>query len=94
MNWYPYQTAWWVSVIYVRWEIKIVTKNEIDVWSWVIYLPKSLIQFILNQQLSSPLKASILLTEEEIGFTIDAIWYSPDEKTGFIACKNLYYITK
>ncbi len=65
-----------------------------DVRDWVVYLPKWLIQFILEQDLPSPLKASVLSDNEEVGCVIDAICFSPDEKTGFLTLKNLYYITK
>lgn len=90
----PYKTANGYTIVYDNWTIKIITRHKIDAMDWVIYLPKTLIQFILEQNLPSPLKASILCPSDEVGFNIDAICFSPDEKTGFLTCKNLYYITK
>lgn len=90
----PYKSINGCSVVYDRGTIKIIIKEKIDVWEWVVYLPKWLIQFILEQDLLSPLKASILSVNEEVGCIVDAICFSPDEKTGFLTLKNLYYITK
>lgn len=90
----PYKSINGCSVVYDRWTIKIIVKEKIDVWDWVVYLPKWLIQFILEQDLPSPLKASVLSVNEEVGCLIDAICFSPDEKIGFLTLKNLYYITK
>ena len=90
----PYKSINGCSVVYDRWTIKIIIKEKVDVWEWVVYLPKWLIQFILEQDLPSPLKASILSVNEEVGCIVDAICFSPDEKTGFLTIKNLYYITK
>lgn len=90
----PYKSINGCSVVYDRWTIKIIIKEKIDVWDWVVYLPKWLIQFILEQDLPSPLKASVLSVNEEVGCLIDAICFSPDEKIGFLTLKNLYYITK
>ena len=90
----PYKSINGCSVVYDRWTIKIIIKEKIDVWDWVVYLPKWLIQFILEQDLPSPLKASVLSVNEEVGCLIDAICFSPDEKIGFLTLKNLFYITK
>lgn len=90
----PYKSINGCSVVYNHWTFKIIIKEKIDVWDKIIMLPKSLIQFILEQDLPSPLKASVLSKDEEVGCIIDAICFSPDEKTGFLTLKNLYYITK
>ena len=82
------------TVVYDHWAIKIITKEKIDVMEWVVFLPKTLIQFILEFDLSSPLKASVLSLNDEVGCDIDAVCFSPDEKRGFLTLKNLYYITK
>ena len=90
----PYKSVNGYTVVYNRWTIKIITKDILDVMEWVVYLPKSLIQFILEFDLTSPLKATVLSLNEEVGCLIDAICYSPDEKTGFLTLKNMYYITR
>lgn len=90
----PYKSVNGYTVVYDHWTIKIITKDKIDVMEWVIFLPKSLIQFILECDLPSPLKASVLLLNEEVGCNIDAICFSPDEKRGFLTLKNLYYMTR
>lgn len=90
----PYKSVNGYTVVYNHWTIKIITKDKIDVMEWVVYLPKLLIQFILENDLPSPLKASVLSLNEEVGCLIDAICFSPDEKIGFLTLKNLYYITK
>lgn len=90
----PYKSVNGYTVVYNHWAIKIITKDKIDVMEWVVYLPKSLIQFILEQDIPSPLKASVLSLNEEVGCLVDAIAFSPDEKVGFLTLKNLYYITK
>ena len=90
----PYKSVNGYTVVYNHWTIKIITKDKIDVMEWVVYLPKSLIQFILEQDIPSPLKASVLSLNEEVWCLIDAICFSPDEKIGFLTLKNLYYITK
>ena len=90
----PYKSVNGYTVVYNHWAIKIITKDKIDVMEWVVYLPKLLIQFILENDLPSPLKASVLSLNEEVGCLIDAICFSPDEKIGFLTLKNLYYITK
>lgn len=90
----PYKSVNGYTVVYNHWTIKIITKDKLDAMEWVVYLPKSLIQFILEFDLTSPLKATVLSLNEEVGCLIDAICYSPDEKTGFLTLKNMYYITK
>lgn len=90
----PYMSVNGYTVVYDRWKIRIITKDKIDVWDWTILLPKTLIQFILEQQLPSPLEVSVLLTNEEVWGLIDAICYSPDEKTGFLTLKQLRYLSK
>lgn len=90
----PYLSTNGYTVVFDHWKVKIITKDKIDIWEWVIKLPKTLIQFILEQQLPSPLEVSVLLTSEEVWWLIDAICYSPDEKIGFLTLKNLYYISK
>ena len=90
----PYKSVNGYTVVYDHGAIKIITKDKIDVMEWVVYLPKSLIQFILEFDIPSPLKASVLSLNEEVGCLVDAIAFSPDEKTGFLTLKNLYYITK
>jgi len=90
----PYKSVWGYTVVYNHWAIKIITKEKIDVMDGTILLPKSLIAFILDQDLLAPLKATILSLNEEVGCVIDAICFSPDEKTGFLTLKNMYYITK
>lgn len=90
----PYKAVNGYTVVYDHWNIRIVTKNKIDVREWIVYLPKTLVQFILEQDLPSPLKASVVTLNEEVGCLIDAVCFSPDEKTGFLTLKNLYYITK
>lgn len=89
----PYKSVNGYTVVYNHWTIKIITKDKLDVMEWVVYLPKLLIQFILEFDLTSPLKATILSLNEEVGCNIDAICYSPDEKIGFLTLKNMYYIT-
>lgn len=90
----PYMSVNGYTVVYDRWKIRIITKEKLDVWDWTILLPKTLIQFILDQQLPSPLEVSVLLTNEEVWGLIDAICYSPDEKVGFLTCKALHYLSK
>lgn len=90
----PYKSVNGYTVVYNHWTIKIITKDKLDVMEGVIYLPKSLVIFILEQDLPSPLKASVLSLNEEVWCNVDAICFSPDEKTGFLTLKNLYYITK
>lgn len=90
----PYKAVNGYTVVYDHWTIRVITKNKIDIWEWVVYLPKTLIQFILEQDLPSPLEASVVTLNEEVGCNVDAICFSPDEKTGFLTLKNLYYITK
>lgn len=82
------------TVVYDHWKIKIITKEKIDIREWILMLPKSLIQFILDQQLPSPLEISVLLLNEEVWWLIDAICYSPDEKSGFLTLKKLRYLSK
>lgn len=89
----PYKAVNGYTIVYDHWVIKIITRDKLDVMEWVVYLPKTLIQFILEQDLPSPLKASVVTVNEEVGCEIDAICFSPDEKTGFLTLKNLYYIT-
>ena len=90
----PYMSAGWFTVVFDHWKIRVITKEKFDIWDWTIMLPKSLIQFILSNDLASPLKISVLLLDEEVGWIIDAVGFSPDEKAGFLTCKNLYYISK
>ena len=90
----PYMSAGWFTIVFDHWKIKIITKEKIDIWEWVIMLPKSLVQFILSQSLPSPLEITILSLNDEVWGLIDAIGFSPDEKSWFLTCKNLYYITK
>lgn len=90
----PYKSVNGYTVVYNHGAIKIITKDKLDVMDWVVFLPKSLIQFILEFDLPSPLKASVLSLNEEVGCDIDSLCYSPDEKRGFLLCKNMYYITK
>lgn len=90
----PYMTVGGYTVVYNSWKFKVITKDKIDIWEWIVKLPKSLIQFILDQQLPSPLEVSVLLLNEEVWWFIDAICYSPDEKVGFLTLKWLYYISK
>lgn len=90
----PYITVDGYTVVYNHWTIKIITKDKIDVWDWTIILPKQIIQFVLDNQLPSPLPITVLSLTEEVWWLIDAICYSPDENTGFFALKNLYYINK
>ena len=80
----PYKAVNGYTIVYDHWAIKIITRDKLDVMEWVVYLPKTLIQFILEQDLPSPLKASVVTVNEEVGC---------DEKTGFLTLKNLYYIT-
>lgn len=90
----PYMSAGWFTVVFDHWKVRVITKEKFDIWDWTIMLPKSLIQFILSNDLASPLKISVLLLDEEVGGIVDAICYSPDEKVGFLTLKNLYYISK
>ena len=90
----PYKSVGGYTVVYNHLTIKIITKEKIDVMDGTILLPKSLITFILEQDLPAPLKATILLLNEEVGCEIDAICFSPDEKSGFLTLRNLYYMTK
>lgn len=90
----PYKSVNGYTVVYNHWTIKIITRDKLDVMEWVVYLPKTLIQFILDFDLPSPLEASVLSLNEEVWCHIDAICFSPDEKIGFLTLKNLYYITK
>ena len=90
----PYMSVNGYTIVYDHGKIRIITKDKIDVWDWTILLPKTLIQFILDQQLPSPLEVSVLLTNEEVWGLIDAICYSPDEKVGFLTLKNLRYLSK
>ena len=90
----PYMTVNGYTVVYNSGKFKVITKDKIDIREWIVKLPKSLIQFILDQQLPSPLEVSVLLLNEEVWWLIDAICYSPDEKIGFLTLKWLYYISK
>lgn len=90
----PYMSIGGYTVVYDHWKIKIITKEKIDIWEGIIKLPKSLIIFLLQQQLSAPQEITVLLTNEEVGWLIDAICYSPDEKVWFLTLKNLYYLSK
>jgi hypothetical protein len=90
----PYKAVNGYTVVYDHWTIKIITKEKLDVMEWIIFLPKTLIQFILEFDLASPLKATVLSLNEEVWCNIDAICFSPDEKRGFLTLKNLYYMTK
>lgn len=90
----PYKSVAGFTVVYQSGKIKVITKEKVDVWDWTILLPKTLIQFILEQQLPSPLEMSVLSPSEEVWWLIDAICYSPDEKIWFLTLKNLYYISK
>ena len=62
----PYKAVNAYTVVYDHWTIKIITRDKLDVMEWVVYLPKSLIQFILEQDLPSPLQASVLSLNEEV----------------------------
>ena len=62
----PYKSVNGYTVVYNHGAIKIITKDKIDVMEWVVYLPKLLIQFILENDLPSPLKASVLSLNEEV----------------------------
>lgn len=90
----PYKSVNGFTVVYNHWTIKIITKEKLDLMDGTIILPKTLIQFILDNELPSPLKATVLSLNEEIGCLVDAICFSPDEKAGFLTLKNMYYITK
>lgn len=90
----PYMSVNGYTIVFDHWKVKIITKEKIDIWDWTVMLPKSLIQFILNQQLPSPLEVSVLLLNEEVWGLIDAICYSPDEKIGFLTLKGLRYLSK
>lgn len=85
------------TVVFDHGKIKVITKEKFDIWDWTIMLPKTLIQFILSNDLPSPLEISVLLLDEEVWWIVDAICYSPDEKVGFLTLKNLHslcHITK
>lgn len=90
----PYASVNWYSVVNNNWMIKIITKEQIDIMSWILYLPKELIIFILQQNLPSPCKMSILSLKDEAGWLIDAVCYSPDLQQWFITIKNMFYIIK
>lgn len=90
----PYMSIGGYTIVFDYWKIKVITKEKIDVWEWIIMIPKGLVQFILSQQLPSPLEVTILTLNEEVWGLIDSIGFSPDEKSWFLLCKNLYYITK
>lgn len=89
-----YESAGGYTVMFQKGTVKIITKEKVDVWDGVLMLPKSLIVYILQQQLPSPLKFSVLSLNEEVGWIIDAICFSPDEKQGFLTLKGLYYLSK
>lgn len=90
-----YRTKWDATVIFRDWQIKVITWYNSDVMSWIIYLHKSLIQFILDKRLPSPLKIDIMILNwEEVWGVVDAIVYSPDERRWAITCKNMYYISR
>lgn len=93
MNSLPYLSVSWVSVIINTTTIRIVTKKRVDVMQWIIYLPKELVAFMLQHDIHSPQPFTLLDNKEEVGWLIDAICFSPDEQTGFLTVKNLYYIT-
>lgn len=90
-----YESSNWYSVIYSNKDIKIVTKEKIDLEDDFIYLPKKLIKFILDlENLPSPLQFTLVTIDEEIWWLVDMIWYSPDLQQGILFLKNIYYITR
>lgn len=90
-----YESSNWYSVIYSNKDIKIVTKEKIDLEDDFIYLPKKLIKFILElENLPSPLQFTLVTIDEEIWWLVDMIWYSPDLQQGILFLKNIYYITR
>lgn len=90
-----YESSNWYSVIYSNKDIKIVTKEKIDLEDDFIYLPKKLIKFILDlENLPSPLQFTLVTINEEIWWLVDMIWYSPDLQQGILFLKNIYYITR
>ncbi len=90
-----YESSNWYSVIYSNKDIKIVTKEKIDLEDDFIYLPKKLIKFILDlENLPSPLQFTLVTIDEEIWWLVDMVWYSPDLQQGILFLKNIYYITR
>lgn len=91
----PYIASKGYTVTFAKWMLKIITKDKLDIMEWIVYLPIDIIQFILAQQLPSPLPATVLLyNNEEVWCLVDAICYSPDEQSGFLTLKWLHYLTK
>lgn len=91
----PYVSCDWYTAIMEYDKVRLVTRSNIDVMEEkTFYLPKKVIQFIIQQTLPSPLPVIITTTQSEVGWLIDAICYSPDLKIGFLTLKNLYYLTK
>ena len=81
-----------LSVVMWKEGIRVIAKNNFDITEWVLNLPKELIVFILSNDV--PQLISIMNRKgEEIGWTIDAICYSPVEG-GFITYKNIFRISK
>lgn len=91
---YPYKNKNWYTIIFSRDTVRIITKDKIDIMERLLYLPKELIIFILEQRLPSPLKVSLLVSNEEVWWLIDAICYSPDEEIGFLTLKELHYLSR
>lgn len=90
-----YESSNWYSVIYNNKDIKIVTKEKIDLEDDFIYLPKKLIKFILElENLPSPLQFTLVTIDEEVWWLVDMIWYSPDLQQGILFLKDIYYITR
>lgn len=74
--------------------MRIITKNKIDPMDWLIELPKSLILWVVEQAIPSPLPIVVTTLDEEVGWLVDAFVYSPDEKKWYLTLKDLYYIVK
>lgn len=90
-----YESSNWYSVIYDSKEIKIVTKEDINLDEDFMYLPKKLIRFILElENLPSPLPFTLVTLSQEMWWLVDMIWYSPDEKQGILFLKEVYFITR
>jgi len=90
-----YESSNWYSVIYNNTDIKIVTKEDINLDEDFMYLPKKLISFILElENLPSPLPFTLVTLDKETWWLVDMIWYSPDEQRGILFFKDVYYITR
>lgn len=89
-----YNSSQGYSIVYDWKLVRLVTKFNIDPMDWVIELPKSLVLWILEQWLPSPLPIIVTTLDEEVEGLIDAFVYSPDEKKRYLTLKHLHYILR